>query len=161
MVTTNIFSTDPPGWLSGEHGGLMTWWLGVRSPVEANFLSAVFSPLTSEEACEKSSRWLRKEKLCLYWCEKARKHKCVTDRHDMTLAVKVALDPNTTNNFFPLSNPFESACWPQWILELVSVRIGLLASMDPGIGKSDCTEKSSSLQTVRSGPQLSDIDIHS
>ena len=24
---------------------------------------------------------------------------CVTDRHDMTLAVKVTLNPNTTNNF--------------------------------------------------------------
>ena len=34
--------------------------------------------------------------LCLYCCEKARKHMCVTDRHDMTLAVKVALDLNTT-----------------------------------------------------------------
>ena len=30
-------------------------------------------------------------------CEKARKHICVTDRHDMTLAVKVALNSNTTN----------------------------------------------------------------
>ena len=36
-------------------------------------------------------------KLCQYWCEKARKHICVTDRHDMTLAVKVPLNPNTTN----------------------------------------------------------------
>ena len=31
----------------------------------------------------------------LYWCEKARKHMRVTDRHGMTLAVKVALNPNT------------------------------------------------------------------
>ena len=53
-----------PGWLSGERVGLMTWWLRVRSPVEATFLSGVFSPLTSAEACEKSSRWLWKEKLC-------------------------------------------------------------------------------------------------
>ena len=30
-------------------------------------------------------------------CEKARKHMCVADRRDMTLAVKVALNPNTTN----------------------------------------------------------------
>ena len=52
-----------PGWLSGERVGLMTWWLRVRSPVEATFLSGVFSPLTSAEACEKSSRWLWKEKL--------------------------------------------------------------------------------------------------
>ena len=28
----------PPGWLSDERVGLMTWWLWVRSPVEANFL---------------------------------------------------------------------------------------------------------------------------
>ena len=54
----------PPGWLSGERVGLMTWWLRVRSPVEATFLYGVFSPLTSAEACEKSSRWLWKEKLC-------------------------------------------------------------------------------------------------
>ena len=87
----------PPGWLSGEWVGLMTWWLRVRSPVEVTFLYGVFSPLTSAEACGKSSRWLWKEKLCWYWLEKARKQKCVTDRHDMTLAVKVALNPNTTN----------------------------------------------------------------
>ena len=30
-------------------------------------------------------------------CEKARKHMCVTDRHDMILAIKMALNPNTTN----------------------------------------------------------------
>ena len=50
-----------PGWLSGERVGLMTWWLGVRDAVEANFLSDVFLPLTSAEACEKSSQWLWKE----------------------------------------------------------------------------------------------------
>ena len=44
--------------LDSWHGG----W--VRSPVEATFLSGVFSPLTSSEACEKSSWWLWKEKLC-------------------------------------------------------------------------------------------------
>ena len=53
-----------PGWLSGERVGLITWWLRVRSPVEETFLSGVFSPLTSAEACEKSSQWLWKEKLC-------------------------------------------------------------------------------------------------
>ena len=37
----------PPGWLKGEHVGLMTWWLWVRSPVKANILSSLFlhSPL--------------------------------------------------------------------------------------------------------------------
>ena len=54
----------PPGWLRGERVGLMTWWLWVRSPVGATFLSGVFSPSTSAEACEKSSPWLWKEKLC-------------------------------------------------------------------------------------------------
>ena len=43
-------------------------WTGgcefVQSPVEATFLSGVFSPLTSAEACEKSSWWLWKEKFC-------------------------------------------------------------------------------------------------
>ena len=53
-----------PRWLSGERVGLMTWWLWVWSLVEANFLSSVFSPLTSVEAYEKSSLWLLKEKLC-------------------------------------------------------------------------------------------------
>ena len=54
----------PPGWLSVEPVWLMTWCLWVQSQVEATFLSGVFSPLTSAEACEKSSRWLLKEKLC-------------------------------------------------------------------------------------------------
>ena len=87
----------PPSWLSGERVGLMVWWLGVRSLVEANFVSGIFSALTFAEPCEKSGRWIWKVKLCYYWCEKARKHICVTDRHDMTLAVEVALKPNTTN----------------------------------------------------------------
>ena len=41
----------PPRWLSGKHVKLMTWWLWVRYPVKANFLSGVFSPLTSAETC--------------------------------------------------------------------------------------------------------------
>ena len=57
----HMYGIAPPGWLSGERVGLMTWWLRVRSPVEATFLSGVFSPLTSAEACEKGSRWLWKE----------------------------------------------------------------------------------------------------
>ena len=43
----------PPGWLSGERVGLKTRWLRVLSLVEATFLSGVFLPLTSAEACEK------------------------------------------------------------------------------------------------------------
>ena len=56
-----------------------------------------FLNINSSEACEKSSRWLWNEKLCQYLCEKARRYMCVTDRYDMTLAVKLALIPNTTN----------------------------------------------------------------
>ena len=41
--------------------------------------------------------FLEKKKLLKYWCEKARKHIGVVDRHDMTLAVKVAFNLNTSN----------------------------------------------------------------
>ena len=64
VVNSFLWKEAPTGWLSGVPGGLMIWWLLVRSPVEANFLSGVVSPLTSAEACEKSSQWLWKEKLC-------------------------------------------------------------------------------------------------
>ena len=37
-----------------------------------------------------------------HWCEKARKHVCLTDRH-MTLAVKAALNFNTTNQLIRLT----------------------------------------------------------
>ena len=44
----------------------------------------------------------------LYWCEKARKHICLTNCHDMTLAVKVAVNLNTTkldfSHLFELKN---------------------------------------------------------
>ena len=33
----------------------------MKSPVETTFVSGVFSPLTSAEACDKSSQWLWKE----------------------------------------------------------------------------------------------------
>ena len=39
----------------------MTWWLRVQDPAEANFLSGIFSPITSAEVREKKSRWLWKE----------------------------------------------------------------------------------------------------
>ena len=51
------FSWKIQEWLQFHTKG-MKW---VRSPVEANFLSGVFSPLTSAEACEEYSRWLWKE----------------------------------------------------------------------------------------------------
>ena len=73
-----------------------TWRLWVPDPVEAKFLSGVFSTITSAEACEKGSRWLWKE-TCVSTGVRKPGNMCVTDRHDMTLAVKVALKPNATN----------------------------------------------------------------
>ena len=50
MNTGSEYVYTPPGWLSGEQVRLMTWWLRVRSPVEANFFPAYFwlSPLQNQ-----------------------------------------------------------------------------------------------------------------
>ena len=73
-------------------------WLQVRNPVEANFLSGVLSPLTSAEASEKSNRWLWKE-MCVSTGELKPRNTFAspTTMICMTLAVKAALNPNTTN----------------------------------------------------------------
>ena len=95
---TSEFILASPGWLSGEQIGLITWWLGVRDPAEGNFLSGVFLPLTTAKACGKGS-WLLWKESCV--SNDVRKPEntglCVSDRHNMTLAVEVALKPNTTN----------------------------------------------------------------
>ena len=100
LLATSNFSLShsvfPPVWITFFHGHQI-YSCCLQTLSVWKFLSGLFLPLTSTKACEKSSRWFWKEKLCQYWCEKARKHICVTDRRDMTLAVKVALDPNTTN----------------------------------------------------------------
>ena len=90
-------------------GRVAQWWacrtkdLVVRFPVEANFLSGVFSPLTSAEACEKSSRWLWKES-CVSRYTGVRKsgNTCAspTPMIIMTPAVKVALNADTINQSF-------------------------------------------------------------
>ena len=67
-------------------------------------------------------------------CEKARKHICVTNHHDMTLAVKVALNPHTTNQPTELTlyqttkienivGKGENACYQHltWLLKVVMV----------------------------------------
>ena len=61
MMEKGPLTCAPPCWLRGECVRLITLWLWARDPVETKFLSSVFSPLTSAEACEKSSRWLWKE----------------------------------------------------------------------------------------------------
>ena len=67
MTIYFVWENSLPGWLSGKRVGLMNWWLFVRNPVATNFHSDVFSPLTSAEACEKSSRWFLK-KSCVSTC---------------------------------------------------------------------------------------------
>ena len=87
-----------PGWLSGEHVRLVTWWLWVQSPVEANFLSGVFSPLTSAEACEKSSCGFGKKSCVSTGVRKPENtYASLTAMIRTALAVKVVLNPNTTN----------------------------------------------------------------
>ena len=95
----------PPEWPRGKRVRLMTWWLWVRPRLRRLFFPAYFRLSSLQKHVEKSSRWLWKEKLCKYWCEKARKHICVTDCHDMTLAVKVALNSNTINQLYAYHEP--------------------------------------------------------
>ena len=58
----------------------------------------IFASHLCRSMWEKESVALERKVVLVLVCEKARKHICVTDRHDITLAVKVALNPNTTNN---------------------------------------------------------------
>ena len=59
--------------------------------------TGIFLSLTSAETCEKGSWLLWKGSCVSTGIRKDRKHMYVTDCHDMTLAVKVELNPNTTN----------------------------------------------------------------
>ena len=67
-----------------------TWWLWVQDPVEANFLSSVFSLLTSAEACERGSRWLWKERCVITGVRKPGNTCASLTVYDLT--VKVALN---------------------------------------------------------------------
>ena len=68
----------------------------------------------SSKACEKSSGWLWKESSASTGVRKPG-DTCVTDRHNMTIAVKVALNLNTINQSIPVfstysdTNPIISA----------------------------------------------------
>ena len=94
LLILTSFSTCLTSMASGEHVGLMTWWLWVWYAVEVNFLYSVFSPLTSAEACEKSSRWLWKES-CVSTVVRKPGSTCVSPT-TMILAVKVAHNTNTS-----------------------------------------------------------------
>ena len=85
----------PPGWVNGDRVGLMTWWLRVQYPVEANFPAYFRLSLLPRHVRKVVGSFGKKAVLVLI--EKARKHTCVIDRNDMSLAVKVALNLNTTN----------------------------------------------------------------
>ena len=115
--------TSPPGWLSGERVGLMTWWFKFDTRLRQT-LFGEFSPLTSAETCEKSNRWLWKES-----CVSAGVRKpgntwvCVTDRHDMTLTVTAALKPNTCKQI-----------GHTWIIYLRFAKRNFKVSTPPGWG---------------------------
>ena len=47
VIRNTIFESPLPGWLSGEHVGVMTCWLCIRDLAEPRFLSGIFSLLTS------------------------------------------------------------------------------------------------------------------
>ena len=85
------------GWLSGDLVRLMAWWFKFDSQRRQTFFQAYFHLSPLQKHVRKVVGGFGKKKLCQCWCEKARKHMCVTDCHDMTLAVKVALNSNTTN----------------------------------------------------------------
>ena len=67
----------------------MTWWEWLQ--LEANFFPVYFRLSSLKKHVRKVVEGFGK-KSYKYWCEKARKHMYVTNRHDMTLAVKVALN---------------------------------------------------------------------
>ena len=120
----------PPGWLSGERVGLMTWCCEFDPRWRQLFFPVYFRLSPLEKYVRKVVSGFGKKSCvntCLikpgntyaphmtlavkveltpiqqikYWFEKARKHVCVTDCHCMTLPVEVALNSNTTNNPFP------------------------------------------------------------
>ena len=79
-----LVKTQGPAWVA-------QWWAcQTRNIVVVR--RTFFLPLISAEAFEKSSRWLWKEKLCQYWTVRKLGNTCATQT-----AVKVALNPNTTN----------------------------------------------------------------
>ena len=77
-----------------------------QTRLRQTFFPAYFRQSPLQKHVRKSSRWLWKEKLCYYWHEKARKHMCITHHHDMTLAVKVVLNPNTTKQPTGVKNQY-------------------------------------------------------
>ena len=60
-------------------------------------ICGIFSPLTSAELVRKVVSDFRKQSCVSTGVRNLRKHICVTNCHDINLAVKVALNPNTTN----------------------------------------------------------------
>ena len=61
------------------------------------FFSANVRPSPLQKHVRKEVGGFGKKSCVSTGVKKARKHICVTDRHGMTLAVKVALNPNTSN----------------------------------------------------------------
>ena len=87
----------------------------------------VFLPLTSAEACEKSSRWLWKES-CVGTGMRKPRNMCIIDRHDMTLAVKVAFNPNATNQ--PYLFIYHGHLIPIWTVPPLNLLVMLRGIVD-------------------------------
>ena len=97
---------------SGENGGNQYFLLFPKlfytfkkTHKFSHFLSHLFGCLQkmaiTSNACMKSNQLLRKEMLNWHWCKETRRY--VTDCSDMTLAVTVVLNLNTTKSSVNLS----------------------------------------------------------
>ena len=87
MFQLLFFVGARPGWLNGEHVGLMTWWLRVRSPVD-------LSPL--QKHVGKVVSGFGKKSCVSTGVRKPGNTYASPTAVIMILAVKVALNPNTT-----------------------------------------------------------------
>ena len=96
------YGPRPPGWLGGERVGLMTYFVVSSIPrLRQTFFPAYFRLSPLQNQVRKVVGGFGKESYVSTGVRKPgnqpTNHMCVTDRHEMTLGVKLALNPNTTN----------------------------------------------------------------
>ena len=96
LFSTISFIQAPPRWLSGERVRLMTWWFQFNPRLSRLLFPAYFCLSPLQKHVRKVVGGFGKKSGGSTGVRKPRNTR-VTDRHDMTLAVKVALNPNTTN----------------------------------------------------------------
>ena len=108
----------PPGWLSGEHVGLMTRWMRVPQ-LRQTFFPAYFRFSALQKHVKKVVDGFGK-KSCVSAGVRKPGNTCFTDCHDMTLAVKAALNPNTTNQLPDCSTSLLKTLWEKEKLLITS-----------------------------------------